>query len=118
MSDLNLVILKGRVARAAEYHVLDSGKGVAEWRLAVALGPRCTEYHTVKVWSRADELAPRLVTGVTVLVEGVLRARPYKTKEGASRTEVSVAANRVLVLDGAEEPERDRSEGGGEEAPF
>jgi len=73
MSDMNLVILKGRVAKPAEYHVLDSGKGVAEWRLAVALGPRCTEYHTVKVWSRADELAPRLVTGVTVLVRATAK---------------------------------------------
>jgi single-stranded DNA-binding protein len=125
MSDLNLVILKGRVAKAAEYHVLDSGKGVAEWRMAVALGPRVTEYHAVKVWRHADELAPRLVKGVTVLVEGVLRARPYKTKDGSPRTEISVAANRVLLLDGldeAEQPNRGPGEGDGdgdgEEPPF
>lgn len=99
--DVNFVVLKGRVVKDATYTVTKNGGTICEWRLAVALSPKLTEYHVCKLWGdKAEDLAPRLTKGVPVLVEGALRAQGYE-KDGQKRTSSWISAGRVMLLDGS-----------------
>jgi single-strand DNA-binding protein len=107
MRGVNRVILVGNATRDAELHQTESGKQVANMRLATnrtvktAAGEteERTQYHTVVCFDRlAEQIARYVKKGRALYVEGRLEYREYTDTEGAKRhvTEIIASADRVL----------------------
>lgn len=103
MSDLNQVILSGRLTRDASLRALPSGSSVAE--LAVASNriwndrngnkQEETVFIDVDVWGRqADYFGNNLKKGDYVMVTGRLRLETWES-DGQKRSKISLRADRV-----------------------
>lgn len=117
MSDVNYVVLSGRLTRDVELKSTPSGAAVAEMGLAVnrkyknnTSGEWVEEasFFNVVVWGRQGEnVAQYLSKGSAAIVEGRLRSRSWEAQDGTKRTVVEVVATNVQFMGG-------RGEGGGE----
>jgi single-strand DNA-binding protein len=88
-------VLRGKVLSftlATNHSYFDSAskerKQETNWHDVVVLGPR------------AESLAKLLQKGEPVFVEGRLRKREFKTRDGQSREQTEVIADRVVLLGG------------------
>jgi len=111
---LNRVILLGNLGRDAEVKHTPNGTSVANFTLATERRWKDknsgewkseTDWHRIVAW-RVDGVAPFLLKGKAVLVEGRLQTRSYEDKSGEKRYVTEVVADN-LVLAGA----RDASSG-------
>jgi single-strand DNA-binding protein len=101
----NKIILVGRIGRDAALRATPKGTQVASTSLAVEdqakktpEGRFDTEWYQFTVWGRqAEVLAPMLLKGNLVLVEGKLSIRTY-VKDGKDRYSPEVSADRVVLL--------------------
>jgi single-strand DNA-binding protein len=102
----NKIILVGRIGRDAELRATPKGTQVAKTGLAVddlarkkAEGGYETEWYQITVWGRqAETLAPMLLKGNLVLVEGRLSIRRYEDRDKQVRYSPDVSADRVVLL--------------------
>ncbi len=103
----NKIILVGRLGRDAELRATPRGTQVAETSVAVddlakkkPEGGYETEWYRIKVWGRqAETLAPMLLKGNLVLVEGRLSIRMYESnRDRQMRYSAEVSTDRVVLL--------------------
>ena len=104
----NRVQLIGNVGADPEVRDLDSGKKVANFRLATNSSYRSkdgekvkeTQWHQVVAWGKTAEILEKYVkTGKYLAVEGKLTHRSYDDKEGKKHYVTEVVANEVIMLD-------------------
>jgi single-strand DNA-binding protein len=102
MAGLNKVLLIGNTTRDTELRKTDSGKSVANMRLATnrrVHGSEQTLYHTVICWDGLAETVARFAKkGRQVYVEGRLEHRMFTDEEGRERGTVEIVANDVQFL--------------------
>jgi single-strand DNA-binding protein len=102
MRGINKVILLGNATRAAELRHTQSGKPVANVRLAtnrVVNGQEEAQFHTVVCWDRLAEIVAEYVkTGDPLYVEGRLQYRTFQDEEGKERGVAEIVASDVQFL--------------------
>lgn len=102
MRGINKVILVGNATRAAELRHTQSGKSVANIRLAtnrVAHGQEEAQFHAVVCWDRLAETVVEYVKkGDPLYVEGRLQYRSFQDEEGKERGVAEVVASDVQFL--------------------
>ncbi len=108
MSDLNRVILTGRLTADPELRYTQSGQAMVRFSIAVnrrVLNPETsnweeeTTYVPVVVWGKqAESCATYLQKGRLVAVDGRLRIRSFTTQEGERRRTTEVVAQYVHFL--------------------
>ena len=107
-SGVNQVILVGHLGSDPELKSTPTGRQVAEFRMATsrkwndAQGQlkEATEWHRVKVYGRAAELAATyLKRGRQIYIEGKLKTEGWTDRSGKAFSWVVVEANQILMLD-------------------
>jgi single-strand DNA-binding protein len=89
---MNVVVLRGRLARPAEQRVLPSGERLVAYEVTIPRPGERAETVPV-VWLKAPARAAELDTDEQVVVVGRVRRRFFKTAGGTgSRTEVVAEA--------------------------
>lgn len=99
---LNKVILVGRLVADPEHRMTQSGKGVANLRVAVDRKGREkeTDFFDVTAWGQsADFACTYLSKGRLVAVEGRLQVRQYTDKDNQQRKVWEVVADTIQPLD-------------------
>jgi single-strand DNA-binding protein len=108
MASVNKVILVGNLGRDPETRYNPEGGAITNISVATtdtwkdkASGEKQerTEWHRVVFFSRLAEIAGEyLKKGSQVYVEGSLRTRKWKDKEGQERTTTEIVADRMQML--------------------
>jgi single-strand DNA-binding protein len=108
VSDLNKVMLIGRLGADPETRYTQSGKAVTNIRIATsekwkdkASGDKKekTEWHSIIAFERLGEiLAEYTRKGSQIYVEGKLQTRKWQDKEGKDRYTTEVIAHSVQLL--------------------
>ena len=108
---LNRVILVGRAGKDPEVTVMpNSGQQLAKFSLATNEGyydknsnawkDLPTEWHNIIAWrALAQKVEKGVGKGDMVLVEGSLRTRKWKDKNGQDRSTTEITADNIVVLD-------------------
>ncbi len=127
MSNLNKVMLIGRLTRDPEMRYTPSGQPVTSFSIATnryakgADGDRreFTDYHNIVAWNIGQRTLAELVAqytkkGSLVYIEGRLQTRSWEGQDGQKRRTTEVVANDVQFLES-----RGGAQGGsgGEELP-
>lgn len=120
---VNKVILVGHLGQDAETRFTPSGVPVTSFSVATSRrwkDQQTSEWKEETNWSnvvlwRAENLAPYLVKGKQVYVEGRLQTRSYDDKEGKKVYRTEVVADDVILL-GSGGAGRTEEEGGGARA--
>jgi single-strand DNA-binding protein len=108
MSNLNKVMLIGRLGRDPEVRYTKSGSAVANIRMATTDfwkdrdGNRQerTEWHTVVAWGRLADLAQNyLKKGRLIYVEGRLQTRDWTDNQNVKRYATEIVANNIQFLE-------------------
>jgi len=119
MSDINHVVLIGRLTRDAEVKYIPSGQGVCEFSLAINRpkknGDRWEEeanFFDITYWLRngGEGVTKYLLKGKTIGVEGSLRQRRWE-QDGQKRSKVDIMASNIQLLGG--NPQSEGGYGGG-----
>jgi len=110
MSSLNKVQIIGHLGADPETRAMPSGETVANMRIATTEkwkdkktgNPQeRTEWHTVAIFGRLAEVAGQyLVKGSLVYIEGQLRTRKWKDKQGSDRYSTEIVARELKMLGG------------------
>lgn len=108
---LNRVILVGRAGKDPEVTVMpNSGQQLAKFSLATNEGyydknnnawkDLPTEWHNIIAWrALAQKVEKGVGKGDMVLVEGSIRTRKWKDKNGQDRSTTEITADNIIVLD-------------------
>jgi single-strand DNA-binding protein len=108
MSNLNKVMLIGRLGRDPEIRYTKSGSAVANIRMATTdfwkdrEGNRQerTEWHTIVAWGRLADLAQNyLKKGRLIYVEGRLQTRDWTDNQNVKRYATEIVANNIQFLE-------------------
>jgi single-strand DNA-binding protein len=103
MSSVNKVILIGNMGADPEMNTTGSGVAVCNISLATSSfvkDEEKTEWHRVTLWDKtAENVAKYMKKGSKLYVEGRLQTRSYEDKEGNTRYQTEVVAERVAFLD-------------------
>jgi single-strand DNA-binding protein len=95
---MNSIILSGRLGTNVELRHTNSGKEVANVRIAVDDGygdKKETHWFTVILWEHSAKFAAEYLTkGDKVLVQGRLKTRSWEG-EGGKREQVEIVADRI-----------------------
>ena len=103
----NKVILIGRLGLDPKIVTLDSGKRLANFRLATndvytkddGEKVKDTQWHTIIAWGKQAEILEQYATkGKEIAVEGKLSNRSYETPEGEKRYITEIVCNEILLL--------------------
>ena len=104
MSDINKIVLSGRLTRDPELLYLNSGVAIIKFSLAnnVYAGKEKGEYvnfiDAVMFGKRAEAVSPYLHKGDRVFVEGEARQERWEAQDGSKRARVNmIVANIVLT---------------------
>lgn len=112
MSNVNRVIILGRLGRDVELRTTASGTAVANVSLATSrrwtdkAGERAeeTQWHSVTFFDRLAEIASQyLAKGSLVYVEGRLKTRNYTDKDGVERSATDIVAEQMQLIGGRPE---------------
>lgn len=107
MASLNRVQVIGNVGTEPEMRFTPSGAPVVSFSVATNEkfgGNDHTEWFKVVAWNKLAETCNQyLVKGKQVYVEGRLQTRKWEDKEGNTRYNTDLIANRVLFLGKREE---------------
>ena len=105
---VNKVILIGRLGKDAESKFTPSGTSVSTFSIATSWRQKDqqtgewkdhTDWHNIVFW-RAENVAPYLVKGTQVYIEGRLQTRNYENKEGRKVYVTEVVAEELILLGG------------------
>lgn len=116
MSDLNRVMLIGRLGADPEQRHMPNGKAVVNIRVATSetwkdrnSGERQerTEWHSIVAFDKlAEIIAEYLRKGSQVFIEGKLQTRKWQDKEGKDRYTTEIVASQMQMLGGKLQGER------------
>ncbi len=115
MGSVNKVILVGNLGRDPELRYTPNGAPVATFTLATnetwkdkdGQKQEHTEWHRIVVWGKLAEICGEyLHKGRQIYIEGAIRSRTYKDRDGAEKTVTEVRADNLVMLG--------KGEGGGE----
>jgi single-strand DNA-binding protein len=123
-SNMNKVILLGRLVRDPELRFIPSGQAVCNFTLAIdrplskekkaelqAKVQATADFPRIIVWGKLAELcANYLSKGKQVALEGTLQTSTYKTNTGETRYSTDVVASHVEFIGGSND--KPKSEGG------
>jgi single-strand DNA-binding protein len=131
MSNLNKVMLIGRLTKDPQLRYTPSGTAVTSfsiatnrrWRGADGEQREDTQYHDIVAWNRtgmnlAELCAEHLAKGRLVYVEGRLQTRSWEGQDGQKRKATEINAQDVQFLDsrGAGPPRGEAPDSGFDEA--
>jgi len=125
-SDLNQLVVSGRLTRDPELKSLPSGTEVAEFGIAVNRSRKVEEewvdeasFFEVSVYgNRGTVVANKARKGDRVTVAGSLQQRKWEAEDGGKREKVSIVGNLVegefvfRKADGSDTPDRSGAEDG------
>ena len=108
MSDLNEVIVSGRVTRDAELRYTPSGTAVTDVTIASnrvwskdSEKQEETTFVDVTIWGRqAETLSEYLLKGRHLMVVGRLKLNKWENSEGDKRSKMTVVADKVNLTPG------------------
>jgi len=136
MSDINKVIITGRVTRDGELRQTPNGTSVSDIsvvsnRIWTKEGERQEEatFVDVTLWGRqAETLVPMLTKGRHVMVEARLKLNSWETPEGVKRNKLTLVAENINLTpnnanpNGGPKPEAPQQEkaavGAEDDTPF
>lgn len=109
MSNLNEVILMGRLTKDPELKYTGTGKAVCQFTLAInrPQGKEARErgdkpqvdFIDCVAWeAQAENLANYQKKGSLILIKGRIQKRQYQNQEGENRYAVEVVANQILFM--------------------
>lgn len=107
MGSVNKVILVGNLGKDPELKYTPSGTAVANFTVATnevwkdkgGQKQEHTEWHRVVVFGKLAETAGEyLRKGKQVYIEGAIRSRTYKDREGVDKTAVEIRADTLVML--------------------
>jgi single-strand DNA-binding protein len=116
---VNKVILIGRLGKDAESKFTPSGTSVSTFSIATSWRQKDqqtgewkehTDWHNIVLW-RAENVAPYLLKGTQVYIDGRLQTRNYENKEGKKVYVTEVVANELILLGGRQGGESSGSSG-------
>lgn len=107
MSDVNSVVLVGRLTRDAELKYTQGGMAICRFSLAINRRRKNGEewveeanYFDIVLWGKAGETINQYLTkGKQVAIEGELRQNRWE-QDGQARSKVEIFANNVQLLGG------------------
>lgn len=110
MSDVNHVILIGRLTRDAELKYTSGGSAVCKFALAIGKKYKKddqyveeTSFFDVTLWGKLGESINQYLTkGKQVAVEGELKQERWDDAEGKAHSKVCVTASNVMLLGGGQ----------------
>ncbi len=107
MGSVNKVILLGNLGRDPELKYTPNGTPVANftvatnetWKDKEGNKQEHTEWHRVVVWGKLAEICGEyLHKGRQVYIEGSIRSRTYKDRDGNDRTAVEIRADNLVMV--------------------
>ena len=123
MSDLNEVIVSGRLTRDSELRYTPNGTAVTD--IIVASNriwskdsdrQEETTFVDVTIWGKqAESLQEYLVKGRHVMVVGRLKLNKWETEEGGKRSKLTMVADKVNLTPGGGKANRSKAKGKVEE---
>jgi single-strand DNA-binding protein len=118
MSDINRVVLTGRLTKDPELKSLPDGTPILSIRLAFSTRKRdaqgqwgdVSNYVDVSLFGqRAESLSRLLEKGRLIGVDGKLRWREWQTNEGEKRSAIDIDADSIELLGGKNDGAGERS---------
>ena len=115
MSNVNRVILIGRLGKDPEVRYTADGTPVASFSLATTETRKNkdgtknerTEWHRIVAWRKLGEIvAEYLRKGSLVYIEGKIQSREYEGKDGVKRRAFEIVADGMKMLGGGGPGER------------
>lgn len=116
MSDLNKVMVIGRLGKDPDLRTMPNGKAVVSLSLATSekwkdkqTGEKkeATEWHNIVAFERTAEIIAEYTRkGSQLFVEGRLRTRKWTDKEGKDRYTTEIVANNIQLFRGPETPQK------------
>jgi single-strand DNA-binding protein len=112
MSNLNKVLLIGRLGADPELRYTADGVPVATFNVATSetykdkggAKQEKTEWHRVVAWRKLGEIAGEyLKKGKLVYIEGKIQSREYEGKDGVKRKTFEIIASEMKMLGGTGE---------------
>ena len=108
MSDLNRVMLIGRLGKDPEQRYMPNGKAVCNFSIATSERwkkdgekQERTEWHNVVAFDKLGEICGEyLRKGSQVFIEGKLQTRSWEDKEGVKRYTTEIRADQMVMLGG------------------
>ncbi|MDH4127359.1 MAG: single-stranded DNA-binding protein [Spirochaetota bacterium] len=104
MSDINVVVITGRLTRDAEIKYTPGGMAVGKLTLAVNKYDKRKKkdmpsfFDVVLFGKLAESLASYLLKGSQITVSGELKMDRWNDKEGNTKSKISIIANTVQLL--------------------
>lgn len=107
MASVNKVILVGNLGRDPELKYTPSGAAVVNFTLATndkwkdkeGNKQEHTEWHRIVAWNKLAEICGEyLHKGRQVYIEGSIRSRTYKDREGRDKTVTEIRAGNMVML--------------------
>ncbi len=126
MSDINRVVLTGRLTKDPELKALPDGTPVLSMRLAFSSRKRDAQgqwgdvsnfIDVSLIGTRAESLSRLLEKGRLIGVDGRLRWREWESQDGGKRQTIDVSADNIELLGGRSESGGSGGGGGGYAAP-
>lgn len=105
MTDVNSVVLVGRLVRDAEYAYTAGGTCNARFALAVSRAKKTSDgdwkdevsfIDIVYYGKSAESMRDRLIKGRQIVIEGALRQTRWE-KDGQTHTKIEVVADKVQI---------------------
>lgn len=113
MTDLNKLLLIGRLGADPESRTTPTGTAVCNFRLATTTKwgeQEHTEWHRVVCFKKLAELAQKfLKKGRQIYLEGSVQTRKWEDKEGQERYTTEVIAWNIIFLGGQDQEQRNDS---------
>ena len=122
MSQMNLVVVEGNLTRDCELTYVGGGTACGKFSIAnnVYAGKdkdeHCSFFDCVMWAKRAEALAPYLVKGTGVVVQGELRQERWE-KDGEKRSAMKITVN-AISLKGRREKSGEQTSDDESEIPF
>jgi single-strand DNA-binding protein len=112
-SEMNVVVLIGRLVADPELKYTPSGVAVATLRIAVdrrqksETGEKLSDFFTVVAWRQSAEFAANYLTkGRLISVQGRMQQRSWVQQDGQKRSVVEVVADNLQGLDRPKESQQ------------
>ena len=116
MSDMNKVIVTGRVTRDSELRQTPNGTPVTDVsvvsnRIWTKNGERQEEatFVDVTIWGKqAETLSPMLTKGRHIMVEGRMKLNSWETEEGVKRSKLTIVSENINLTPSNPNPQGKR----------
>ena len=116
MSDINKVIVTGRVTRDSELRQTPNGTPVTDVsvvsnRIWTKNGERQEEatFVDVTIWGKqAETLSPMLTKGRHIMVEGRMKLNSWETEEGVKRSKLTIVSENINLTPSNPNPQGKR----------